>query len=85
MEAIAGKYLRQLQARSGQSGIQLVLPAALPAFLAQGCAGQDGARLLRRRVQTEVEDGLALFLLRCAKKPGRIRLRLENGTVTFGL
>ena len=85
MEAIAGKYLRQLQARSGQSGIQLVLPATLPAFLAQGCTGQDGARLLRRRVQTEVEDGLALFLLRCAKKPGRIRLRLENGTVTFGL
>ena len=84
MEAIAQKYLRQLQQRSAAAGIQLQLPGELAHALSSRCAGKDGARQLRRLVQTEVEDGLAVFLLRCAKKPGKIRLRLEEGKLRFG-
>ena len=83
MEAIAWKYLRQLQERTAALGTQLVLPPELaPALLAK-CAGKDGARQIRRLVQTEVEGPLASFLLRCNKRPGKIRARLEDGKVTF--
>ena len=84
MEAIAQKYLRQLQQRSAAAGIQLLLPGELAHMLSTRCMGRDGARQLRRLVQTEVEDGLATFLLRCPKKPGRIHLRLEEGKLRFG-
>ena len=53
-------------------------------MLSTRCMGRDGARQLRRLVQTEVEDGLATFLLRCPKKPGRIHLHLEEGKLRFG-
>ena len=84
MEAIAQKYLRQLQQRSAAAGIQLLMPGELAHMLSTRCMGRDGARQLRRLVQTEVEDGLATFLLRCPKKPGRIHLRLEEGKLRFG-
>ena len=84
MEAIAQKYLRQLQQRSAAAGIQILLPGELAHMLSTRCMGRDGARQLRRLVQTEVEDGLATFLLRCPKKPGRIHLRLEEGKLRFG-
>ena len=83
MEAIAWKYLRQLQERTQIMGIQLILPEELPTHLLEKCSGKDGARQLRRLVQTEVEGPLASFLLRCGKKPGKIKLRLENGCVVF--
>ncbi len=85
MESIAQKYLRQLQQRGAAAGIQLILPPGLAQAFGSRCQGRDGARQLRRLVQTEIEDGLAVFLLRCGKKPGRVRLRLEEGKVTFGL
>ena len=84
MEAIAQKYLRQLEQRSAAAGIQLVLPNGLPQALSSRCGGKDGARQLRRLVQTEVEDALAMFLLRCPRKPGRVRSRLEDGKLRFG-
>ena len=44
---------------------------------------QDGARQLRRLVQSEVEGPLAAFLLGCSRKPGKVKLCLEQETVSF--
>lgn len=83
MEAIAWKYLSQLQQRLNALGTQLLLPQELAAFLLKKCPGKDGARQLRRLVQTEVEGPLASYLLRTQKKPARVRLRLEEGKVVI--
>ena len=83
MEAIVRKYLRQLQERVQVLGTQLVIPEELTGFLLEKAPGKDGARQLRRLVQTEVEGPLAGHLLRCSKKPAKVRLRLENGSVVF--
>ena len=83
MEAIAGKYLAQLQRRVQQSGTQLLFPPELVPALLEKCPGQDGARQLRRLVQQEVEGPLASFLLRCSRKPSRLKLHLEAGSATF--
>ena len=83
MEAIAWKYLRQLQERTAALGTQLQFPQEIIAFLLGKCPGKDGARQLRRLVQTEVEGPLASFLLRCSRKPGKVKLRLEEGNISF--
>ena len=83
MEAIAWKYLRQLQQRTAGTGTQLQLPEDIAAFLLKKCPGKDGARQIRRLVQMEVEGPLAAYLLRCARRPSRVRLRLESGEVAF--
>ena len=83
MENIAWKYLKQLQKRTLDIGCQLQLPGELVGFLLGKCPGKDGARQLRRLVQTEVEGPLAGYLLRCGKKPGKLQLRLEEGKVAF--
>ena len=83
METIAWKYLRQLQQRTEVTGIQLQFPQELAAWLGSQCRGKDGARNLRRLVQTEVEGPLAVYLLRTARKPAKIRLRLEDGKVVI--
>lgn len=83
METITWKYLTQLQERVAALGTQLVLPGELPELILSKCPGKDGARQLRRLVQTEVEGPLAAFLLRCGKKPARVKLRLEDGKVAF--
>ena len=77
MEAIAWKYLRQLQKRTLAMGIQLQLPQEMGQLLRKKCGGKDGARQLRRLVQTEVEGPLASFLLQCSRKPSKVKLRLE--------
>ena len=83
MEAIAWKYLRQLQNRTAAIGTQLQLPQEAAAFLLGKTEGKDGARQLRRLVQNEVEGPLAAFLLGCSRKPGKVRLRLEAGEISF--
>ena len=83
MEAIVQKYLRQLQERTAAMGTQLQLPPELTGFLLEKCPGRDGARQLRRLVQSEVEGPLAGFLLRCSRKPSRIKLCLEGGEISF--
>lgn len=83
MEAIAWKYLRQLQNRTAAIGTQLQLPQEAAAFLLEKTGGKDGARQLRRLVQSEVEGPLAAFLLGCSRKPGKVKLRLEEGSVSF--
>ena len=83
MEAIAWKYLRQLQDRVAAMGTQLLLPQELAASLCDKCKGKDGARQLRRLVQNEVEGPLASFLLRSARRPGKVQLKLKDGEVCF--
>ena len=83
MQTIAWKYLRQLQERIQGLGTQLQYPPELPEYLLKKCPGTDGARQLRRLVQTEVEGPLASFLLRCSRRPGRVKLRLEGEAVCF--
>ena len=83
MEAIAGKYLRQLQERAAGLGVQVTFPTELARGFAERCRGKDGARQLRRLIQTEVEGALAGYLLRCSRKPARVKARLENGKLTF--
>ena len=85
MEAIARKYLRLLQERAGAAGIQLNLPPELAANLCARCRGKDGARNLRRLVQTEVEGALSGFLLSCSRRPSRIKGSLEQGRLLFQL
>ncbi|MGN0999843.1 MAG: ATP-dependent Clp protease ATP-binding subunit [Faecousia sp.] len=83
MQAIAGKYLSQLQKRMSNLGIQLTLPEELPQKLAGEGKTKDGARNLRRIVQEEVEGPLSEFLLRSGKRMSRINGRLENGRLQF--
>ncbi len=83
MEAIARKYLRLLQERACAAGIQLNLPPELAASLCARCRGKDGARNLRRLVQTEVEGALSGFLLSCSRRPSRIKGSLEQGRLLF--
>ena len=83
MEAIAAKYLSQLTERAAGLGVQVTFPTELARGFAERCRGRDGARQLRRMIQTEVEGALAGYLLRCSRKPSRVKARLENGKVTF--
>ena len=83
MEAIVWKYLDQLQQRTSAMGTQLQIPREAVPWLLKKCPGKDGARQLRRLVQSEVEGPLALFLLRCSRKPGKVKLRLEEGELSF--
>ena len=83
MEAIAWKYLRQLQERVAVMGTQLLYPQELAAKLCHRCKGKDGARQLRRMVQNEVEGPLAAFLLRCSRRPAKVQLKLQDGEVRF--
>ena len=83
MEDIAWKYLHQLQKRAAAVGTQLQLPQEAAAFLLEKCTGRDGARQLRRLVQSEVEVPLAAFLLGCSRKPGKVKMYLEAGSACF--
>ena len=83
LEAITWKYLRQLQERTAALGTQLLLPPELATELLKKRPGKDGARQIRRLVQTEVEGPLASYLLRCGKKPARVKPKLEDGKLVF--
>ena len=83
LEAIARKYLTQLEKRAKAGGIQLQLPDELAAQLGQCVCNEGGARQLRYQVQQKVEGPLASYLLRCSKKPAKIRARMEEGQLQF--
>ncbi len=83
MEAIAEKYLRQLQERTAAAGMQLSLPQELVTSLSGSSRDKGGARQLRRLVQEQVEGPLAVYLLKTGKKPAKIRAKLENGVLQF--
>ena len=83
MEAIAHKYLRQLQERTAAMGIQLLLPQELPALLCRQCGCKTGARQLRKLVQTQVEGPLSAYLLGCSRRPGKVKGVLEEERIRF--
>ena len=83
LETIIWKYLHQLQERTAAAGTQLQLPEGVAAYLLGRAKGSDGARQIRRLVQTEVEGPLAGYLLRCSRKPGKVKLQLEDQGVCF--
>ena len=83
MESITRKYLGQLQERAQSIGTQLQYPQEIVPFLLGKCPGKDGARQLRRLVQPEVEGPLASYLLRCSRKPGRVKLEMRQGEISF--
>ncbi len=73
LEKILEKYLRQLEKRSADCGMELVLPECLAEKLGTRAGKKDGARQLRRLVQEAVEAPLAEYLLEKAKKPSKIK------------
>ena len=83
LERIAAKELARLQQRALENGFQLLLPEELPAKIAHCGNPKAGARHIRKQVQEQVEGPLAAYLLRCSKKPARIRAKLENGVLHF--
>jgi len=83
MEHIAKKYLDQLLTRACEAGVQLQLPVELPGLLGRSATADGGARQLRHLVQEKVEGPLASFLLRCPRKPTKVRGHLENGQLVF--
>ena len=83
MEAIAQKYLNQLQKRVGVQQLQLQLPPDLAQSIARHCVAKGGARGLRRLVQEEVEGPLATFLLECGREPSRISAYIEAEHICF--
>ena len=83
MEAIAHKYLRQLQKRADAIGVQLLLPQELPGLLCAKSKGKSGARQLRKLVQSQVEGPLSAFLLGCSRRPGKVKGVLEGENLRF--
>ena len=83
LKKIAGKYLCELQQRTQSLGTQLELPQELPGYLTGLCKEKDGARQLRRLVQSKIEGPLSSYLLRCSRRPGHVRLRLSEEKISF--
>lgn len=83
MENIARKYLNQLLSRTVTMGIQLVLPEELARELSKEVKSDSGARHIRRLVQEQVEGPLAVYLLKCVRKPTKIKAKLDNGKLIF--
>jgi len=83
MEAIAEKYLNQLQNRMLAVGIGIAFPPELKTHLGSQNKPQDGARHLRRYIQQQVEGPLSSFLLQSGKKTAKINCVLQNNQVTF--
>ena len=83
METIVRKYLQQLQDRTAAIGTQLQYPQELGDWLLKKAVGTDGARQLRHLVQSEVEGPLAGYLLRCSRRPGKVKVELAQGELSF--
>jgi ATP-dependent Clp protease ATP-binding subunit ClpC len=83
MEAIAQKYLTQLQQRMRTSGIQLVLPKDLARHLSKQCSAKEGARHMRRLVEQKVEGALSDFLIHTNRKCTKIQGVLKGEELSF--
>ena len=83
MVTVAEKYLEELRCRVSRNGFRLELPAELAAHLARQCRPRDGARHLRRLVQSQVEGPLAEWMLRHPEKERKIRGKLVEDAVEF--
>ncbi len=83
VEGIANKYLNQLLTRTASLGIQLAFPEELARELSKDAGQESGARQIRRLVQERVEGPLAVYLLKCSKRPAKIKSKLEEGKLIF--
>ena len=83
LEGIVRKYLNQLQQRAAVAGIQIGFPEELVREVACSGKQQGGARQIRRLVQERVEGPLAVYLLQCGRKPGKIKVKMDEGKLTF--
>ena len=83
LEAIAIKYLEQLRGRMDSIGIRLQFSSEIAPYLSSQCKPRDGARHLRRLVQSKVEGPLAEELLRTGKKPASICAKLKGEEILF--
>jgi ATP-dependent Clp protease ATP-binding subunit ClpA len=83
MEGIVRKCLCQLQERAAAAGIQVVFPDELVQELGNCGKQQGGARQIRHLVQDRVEGPLAVYLLKSVKKPAKLKVKMEDGKVTF--
>ena len=83
LESVAKKYLAELCSRAASQAVHLQFPEQLGAHLAALCADEDGARYLRRLVQTRVEGPLAEMLLRVENRPVSLKAEWESGAVRF--
>ena len=77
------KYLGMLQRRAETAGIQLLWAESVPEGLCQLINKNPNARQLRHLVQERVEGPMALHLLKCSRKPCRIRVSWEAGNACF--
>ena len=83
IEEIAGKCVAQLQNRTAAVGIHLQLPEELAASIGRQVCGRGGARNIRTLVQEKVEGPLAVYLLRCGKRPTKVKAIIEKDEVIF--
>ncbi len=83
LEAIAKKYLEQLQNRAKNQGMTLEFPPELAEYLAKLSGTKSGARQLRSLVQSRVEGPLAGFLLTKPKQPETVRATIEGEHLVF--
>ena len=83
LEAIACKYLNQLKTRMTAIGIRLELGEEMAGFLSAQCKPREGARHLRRLIQSKVEGPLAEELLRTGKKPAAMEGNVRDGQINF--
>ena len=86
LEAIAGQQLDEVVRRAAGQGLRLSIEPGAAALLAQQCLRSDGgARTLRHRIQTQVEEAAAELLLRggrCASvlpKDGKLAVEEISG------
>jgi ATP-dependent Clp protease ATP-binding subunit ClpC len=83
MERIIDLRLKELVHRAQDCGLQLQLPEELAASLCRDIKRKGGARQVRQLVRERVEEPLSAYLLRCARKPTKLRLRMEEGVLQF--
>ena len=83
LQNITGKYLEQLRLRASKTGLALYYGPELSGYLCSQCRGREGARSLRRLVQSRVEGPLAEYLLRSPRKPGKLLICEKNGEICF--
>ena len=81
VQAIAEKYLHQLQQRSRAVGVELEYPENLAAYFAGRCGSAGDARGLRSLIQRELESPLAAVLLQNHPQPEKVWIALEKDRI----
>ena len=75
--------MEQLKSRMKAIGIDLQFAPEIAGHLSGQCKSRDGARHLRRLIQSQVEGPLAEQLLKTGKKPPQMEATLKDGQIFF--